>query len=270
MSIARITGLNLFPVKGLRGLPLDAMEIEPCGPAGDRRWLVTDPEGVFLTQRTVPDLARIAAVPTGNGVVLSTNEGQCAVTIPGEEAPIGTVSVWHHQVQARQAAGDAQAWLSAVMGRPCLLWFMHDTAARPIDPQGGRPDLTVSFADAYPLLAVNRASLDALNATLGENAVPIERFRANLVIEGPPAWSENGWRSLTVGGLRFHAPTRCTRCVVITRDQQSGEAPHPGEPLKSLGQLNRLPEGIVFGVNLIPEAPGRVSVGDPVEIEEAG
>lgn len=267
MTVARLTALNLYPVKGLRGLSRDTLTIERCGPEGDRRWLITDPERRFITQRETAELARIAAIPTESGLTLSMDDNHCAVAFPNPDAPVDTVVVWGHQVRARQAVGPAQDWLSARLGRPCLLWFMHDTTARPIDPHADQPEKTVSFADAFPLLAVNRASLDALNAELGENAVPMDRFRANVVIDGLPAWSENSWNALRIGALRFQAPTRCTRCVVITRDQQSGLSQRPGEPLKTLGRLNRLPEGIVFGGNLIPDDTGRISVGDPVEIK---
>lgn len=262
--------IHLYPVKGLRGIALEAAAIERCGLEGDRRWLVTGPDRRFLTQRDLPAMATLDAIPDAAGLALRCGDETCLVRLPDPHAPVADVVVWHHSLPARAADLAASEWLSARLGRPCLLWFMHDPEVRPVDPGCGLEHDRVSFADGFPVLVVNTASLDALNDALlaasGDGAVPIGRFRANLVVSGFPAWDENGWRTLRIGPMRFRAPTQCARCVVITRDQRTGETPHPGEPLKTLGRLNRQPDGIIFGRNLIPDAPGRLSVGDPVSV----
>ena len=144
---------------------------------------------------------------------------------------------------------------------------MDDERARAVDPAFGEPGDHVGFADAYPLLATNASSLAALNAVLG-TPVPMDRFRPSVTVSGLPAWSEDRWRRVRIGAMTFRAPAPCTRCVVVTRDQRTGASPDPGEPLRTLGRLNRHPSGIVFGANLIPEAPGRLAVGDAVEVLE--
>lgn len=258
--------IHLYPVKGLRGIALEAAGIERCGLEGDRRWLVTGTDRKFLTQRDLPDMATLDAIPDAAGLTLRRGDESCRVPLPDEQAPVAAVVVWHHSLPARAADPAASDWLSARLGRPCLLWFMHDTGVRPVDPGCGLEQDRVSFADGFPVLVVNTASLDALNRALVQGAVPIDRFRANLVVSGFPAWDENSWQTLRIGAMRFRAPTPCARCVVVTQDQRTGEKPHLGEPLKTLGRLNRQPDGIIFGRNLIPEAPGRLSVGDPVSI----
>ncbi len=259
--------IRLYPVKGLRGFSLAEAELERCGLAGDRRWLVTGPDQRFLTQRDLPAMATLDAIPDAAGLTLSGGGAACRVALPDAQAAVAEVVVWHHTLPARTAGPAADDWLSDRLGRPCRLWFMHDTTVRPVDAGFGQQQDRVSFADAFPILLVNSGSLAALNADLGDGAVPIDRFRPNLVVRGFPAWAENDWRTLRIGSMRFRVASPCARCVVITQDQRTGEKPDPGEPLRALGRLNRQPDGIMFGLNLIPEAPGRLSAGDAVEID---
>ncbi len=265
---ARVEALHLYPVKGMRGRALECAEVARHGLAGDRRWMVVDPDGGFLTQRQVPAMAQLDAEPVTGGLVLRHDGDACAVERPGSHAGRLRAVIWRDAVPV--AAGDeaSAAWLSARLGRPCRLVYMDDERARPVDPAFGEAGDHVGFADAYPLLAASDSSLGALNAELRE-PVPMDRFRPNVTISGLPAWSEDRWRRVRIGAMTFRAPKPCTRCVVITRDQRSGLSPDPGEPLRTLGRLNRHPGGIVFGANLIPEAPGRLAVGDPVEVLEA-
>ncbi|HEX2774507.1 MAG TPA: MOSC domain-containing protein, partial [Micromonosporaceae bacterium] len=131
-----------------------------------------------------------------------------------------------------------------------------------------RADDRVSFADAYPLLLTSTASLDALNGWLtdaGEAAVPMTRFRPNLVVDAVAAWAEDCWVGgrLRIGSVTFRAAQTCDRCVVTTVDQETGEKWR--QPLQVLGQHRRFGQDLLFGLNLIPDAAGKVAVGDPVQ-----
>ncbi len=265
---ARLEALHVYPVKGMRGRSLGCAEVARHGLAGDRRWMVVDPDGGFLTQRQVPAMARFDAEPAADGLVLRHDGDACTVERPGVGAVRLRVVIWRDAVPA--AAGDdaSVAWLSARLGRPCRLAYLGDERARPVDPVFGEPGDHVGFADAFPLLGASGSSLEALNAGL-RMPVPMDRFRPSVTISGLPPWSEDRWRRVRIGAMTFRAPNPCTRCVVVTRDQRTGLSPDPGEPLRTLGRLNRHPEGIVFGANLIPEAPGRLAVGDPVEVLDA-
>ena len=262
---ARLAQLRVYPLKGARGIGLDRAMVQACGVAGDRRWLITGPDRRFLTQRELPALATLDAIPTPDGLALGFDGvPDCIVSEPPTATETAEVVVWRDRVLARAADAAAGAWLSARLGRPCRLWFMHDLRSRPVDPTFAQAGDHVSFADGFPLLAVNPASLDLLNDALleaGHEPVPIERFRGNLVLSGLAPWAEDAWDRIDIGGMHFRAPKPCTRCVVITRDQRTGRTPAPGEPLRTLARLR---PGVTFGVNLIPEAPGRLAVGDPV------
>ncbi len=266
---ARLDALHVYPVKGMRGRALERAVVLGHGLAGDRRWMVVGPDGGFLTQRQVPAMAQLDAKPVaGGGLVLRHDGESCAVQRPGDDAGRLRVVIWRDSVPAVAGDDASAAWLSARLGRACRLAYLDDERARPVDPAFGERGDHVGFADAYPLLAVSHASLEALNAALCV-PVPMDRFRPSVTISGLPAWSEDRWRRVRIGAMTFRAPKPCTRCVVVTRDQRTGLSPDPGEPLRTLGRLNRHAGGIVFGANLIPEAPGRLAVGDPVEVLDA-
>ncbi len=266
---AHLHSLHLYPVKGLRGLALAAAAVARHGIAGDRRWLVVDPDGRFLTQREIGAMARLDAVPTADGLLLRCGDRSQPVPRPAPGGPRREVAIWGDRVSAACADPGADGFLSDALGQPCHLVFMDDERARPVDPARSEPGDHVGFADAFPLLAASLDSLAVLNDALeGAMArpVPMARFRPSLVLTGLPAWSEDRWRRVRIGTMVFRAPAPCTRCVVITRDQVTGAIPEPGEPLRTLGRLNRHKDGIVFGANLIPEAPGHLAAGDAVEV----
>ncbi len=265
---ARVEALHWYPVKGMRGHARDHSEVALHGLAGDRRWMVTDVEGGFLTQRQVAAMARLDAEPAVDGLVLRHGDDDCRVRIPAAGTARCSVSIWGDAVAAVDAGDAPAAWLSSVLGRPCRLVYMDDERARPVDAAFGQAGDHVGFADGFPLLAASVSSLSALNAELAA-PVPMNRFRPNVTISGLPPWSENRWRRIRIGAMTFRAPKPSTRCVVVTRDQRTGEATQPGEPLRTLGRLNRLAAGIVFGANLLPDAPGQLAVGDPVEVLDA-
>lgn len=261
--------IHTYPVKGCRRTDHRDASVEPWGLAGDRRWLVVEPDGKFLTQRAEPRLALIApSVPAGGGLVLRT-PGMPDLDVP---APAGgalvPVQIWRNTVDAAPAGDDAGDWLSAVLDRKVRLVHLRDPEQRAVDLAYGRPGDLVSFADAYPVLLANAASLDMVNDWLvegGDEPVPMTRFRPNLVVAGAPAWAEDGWlgRRLRIGAVTFRAVKPCDRCVVTTIDQDTAE--RGGQPLRALGQRRLSPIGPLFGLNLIPDGGGRIAVGDPVE-----
>ena len=267
----RVTGLHIYPVKALRGTDLRAAEVEPCGLAGDRRWMVVDEHGDFLTQRQLPAMARFDAVLSETTLRLSLEDE--AIEMPRRPAAGGTpiaVTVWRSRLQAATVGDAIDRWLSVRLGRPCRLVHLDDPRARPIDPAHAEAGEHVSFADGFPLLLASAGSLSALNHGLRAcgGAVGIDRFRPNLVIDGASAWAEEEWRLLRIGGLRFRAPKPCVRCVVTSIDQRSGRIAAPGEPLRTLARLRPRRGGILFGLNLVAQQAGRLAVGDAVEILE--
>jgi uncharacterized protein YcbX len=264
----RLAGLCFYPVKGMRGIDVEAADVEPCGLAWDRRWMVVAANGRFLTQRQLPAMARLDATLSGGALMLAMDRERIMLPLhPPAEARSIRVTVWRSTLDAVLVGDAADRWLTRHLGQPCRLVFLADAASRPIEPAFARLGEHVSFADGFPILLTSTGSLAVLNAAL-ERRIGMDRFRPNLVVDGAAAWAEDGWRLLRIGGLRFRAAKPCTRCAVPGIDQRSGEVPCPGEPLRTLGRLNRQQDGIVFGCNLVPLQPGRLHLGDPVEILE--
>jgi uncharacterized protein YcbX len=262
----RIASLHTYPVKGCHRLDHDEAAVEPWGLAGDRRWIIVDAEGVGITQRMVARLALLSATPRPGGLrVRAPGLPELDVAEPVGGEPV-TVRVFRSKppVPARLApAGD---WLAHFLGRPARLAWLVDPTARPIQ-DNALPGDRVSFADGYPLLLTNAASLDAVNDWLceaGDEPVPMTRFRPNVVVAGARPWAEDDWlgRRLRLGDVLVRAAKACDRCLVTTIDQET--AVSGKQPLHILGRYRRFPGGLMFGMNLIPDRPGVLRVGDPV------
>lgn len=276
MSTSVLSSVHFYPVKSMAGCAPGEAAVEPWGLAGDRRWLVVDPDHRMITQRQEPRLALAAAEPLPGGGVRLTAPGaeplEVAVPTPAE-GPDGTVvaEIFRDKVEAVPAGGAAEAWLTAFLGTGARLVHMDDPARRrPIDPDYARPGETVSFADGYPLLVTTTASLRELNSLIArgdraaEGPLPMNRFRPNMVVDGTAPWAEDEWRRVRIGEVTFRAVKPSARCVVTTTDQRTAE--RGKEPLRSLARHHRVGGKAVFGKNLIPEHTGTVRVGDPVEI----
>ena len=261
----RLSGLFIYPVKGLRGVSLDEAAMQLCGLRDDRRWMLVDEHGRFLSQRRLPAMARLDALIEGDLLTLRHGEATLHVGRPKPGGPRLEVSIWRSRLSAACADAAADNWLTAHLGKPCRLVALDDARARPIEPPYGEGDAHVSFADGFPVLLTSEASLAALNEALPQ-PVGMDRFRPNLVVSGAAAWAENDWAGLRIGDIAFRGPKPCTRCVVPSIDQRLGDIPIPGEPLATLARLNPRPEGVVFGRNLIPLMTGTLRRGDPIEL----
>ena len=261
----------IYPVKALGGRSCERAAVEPCGLVGDRRWMIVDHEGGFVTQRTHSAMALIAATMIPGGVRIEA-PGQPALDIaePDAAAGIVDVTVWNDTVPARLAAPDAAEFLSRVVGEPCRLVWMHDPHVRATDPVHAPPGSTVNFADGFPVLLGSTASVDALNGWL-PSPITIGRFRPNLVVDGAAAWEEDRWRRIRIGEVVFLVAKASDRCIVTTIDPETGERPDKSEPLRTLARYRKdASGGVMFGQNLVPESTGAIAVGDPIEILEIG
>jgi len=267
-----VVSLHFYPIKGARAVSPGVVRVTPRGLDGDRRWLVVDRTGMFHTQRSRPALATITAEPVGDGLRLSA-PGMAKLSI---DSPSGAerldVTVWESTVSAAVADAQAHAWLSAVLGDDVLLVHMDARAERLKSGIWTAEPLPVTFADAYPVLIATTGSLAALNAEIeqrGGTAVPMARFRPNIVIACDDPWREDNWKALRIGGIEVDLVKPCDRCVVTTKDQATGESMGK-EPLASLARLRMSADprvkGVLFGWNAVPRALGHVEVGDRVEI----
>jgi uncharacterized protein YcbX len=270
----RITSLHTYPVKGCFGLDHHEARVEPWGLAGDRRWIVVDADGVGVTQRDTAALVGLRPLPHPGGLTLRApgrpDLPDLDVPEPAD-GPKDDVRVFSSKpsVPARLAAADAHQWLTALLGREVRLGWLADPTVRPVNPLIGEPGDRVSFADGYPILITNTASLAALGDWLheaGDEPVPMTRFRPNIVVDGAPPWAEDGWlgHRLRIGDTVLRAAKPCDRCIVSTIDQETGETGR--QPLRALGLHRRHQSGLLFGLNLIPDGPGVIRVDETVTV----
>ena len=259
----KISRLYVHPVKGFAGIRVEAAEVTARGFRHDRRWMVVDADGMFVTQRERPEMVLVRTALSGGAIDLAA-PGLPPFRLPlrHEAGPRRDVRVWRHQGRA-VAHAEGSSWISRFMGGPHELVYMPDDERRPVDPDYGRPGDIVSFADGYPLLLISEASLDHLNARLPAPIV-MERFRPSVVVEGCSPHAEDDWMSFTVGTLPFRGVKPCSRCVVTTVDPTTG-ARGP-EPLRTLAVYRSRDGKVWFGMNVIPDGTGAIRVGDAVSL----
>lgn len=262
-----LASLHHYPIKGCRGRVLTTATIDALGIVGDRRLMLVDADGRFLSQREEPRLATIDPELDGP-TLLVHHEGVAPLELELDpDGPPRTVRIWRDTVTAADQGDDAAGWFSAILRRPVRLVHFGSAARRPLDPEyTPRAEAETAFTDGYPLLGVLEESLADLNGRLAE-PVPMSRFRPNVVITAGTAWDEDAWGTITIGEMTFDAVKPCARCVVPTTDQATG-ARHPEqEPLRTLAAFRTIPRlGAIFGQNLVPRGMGRIAVGDGVQV----
>ncbi len=261
----RISSLHRYPIKGCRGHATSTLQFDEAGVIGDRRLMLVDSDGRFVSQRELPVLATID--PHLDGPMLTArSDGYPRFSHELiDDGATALVSIWSDTVPAIDQGDDAAGWFSAVAGQPLRLVRWTPRTHRRVDPRySPRETAETTFTDAYPALIVTEASLVDLNARLAE-PVPMARFRATIVASGGSAWDEDNWREIRAGEMTFDAVKPCARCVVTTIDQASGQR-HPGqEPLRTLASFRTVRGlGAIFGQNLVHRSPGQLAVGDPV------
>jgi len=263
MSI-RLTGLNIYPIKSARGIPLDASPVDEFGLRYDRRWMVVDESGVFLSQRSHPRLALVApALRDGTLEVTAPGMPQLELPLHPSQTVTTQVRVWDDVCLATWLGEPAAHWFSEFLGTGCSLVYMAETVIRPADPTFAPPPARVSFADGFPFLIISQESLADLNGRLS-HPLPMNRFRPNLVVAGGEAFAEDSWKKIEVGGVRLRMVKPCGRCVVTTTDQAT--AARGTEPLRTLATYRKVDGEVTFGQNAVHESTGGLRIGDPVVI----
>ena len=274
MSRLHLSGLHLYPVKSLRGCAVTSAGVDAFGLVGDRRFMVVDAGGRCLTQRTLPRMALVATQLEKEFL------GLAAPGLPDlrvhrasdPAAPLRRVTVWKHEGLAAEDCGAAAAaWLTEFLGADCRLVRLGREYERFVLKSAARPGDAVSFADACPFLLIGEGSLAGLNDRLlarGEEPVPMDRFRPNLVISGAPPHAEDGWARVQVGPVGFRPAGPCARCVMVTTDQATARrGPEPLQTLAGYRRDARDPAQVNFGLNLIHEGKsGILRIGDPAVV----
>lgn len=277
----QITGLHIYPVKGMRGIPLDRAELTPKGLRHDRRWMVVRADGRFVTQREEPRLALFTTRLEADGVRLAIEgHGSVLLRFAASGGAAVPVRVWRDDCDGWDEGPEVSRWLTAALGNsdPLRIVRMADGFRRPqSQPERFGAQTTTLFADSAPFLVVNEASLDALNRDLqGRSLAPValDRFRPNIVVRGFGPFAEHTLECLEGPGWGLQLIDHCRRCLVTTIDQRTAQPDPAREPFMTLRRLNPAPgtqQAPAFGQNAILRhgAGSCVELGDPLRTQAA-
>lgn len=263
-----ITHLWVYPLKGAAGIPVAQWELDSFGLVHDRRWMVVDGEGEFISQRSDALLGQVR--PAIDGVHLSlrsASAGELELPLAGDHGSEIRVRVWADDVDAVDCGDAAAGFMTRQLGRPARIVFMPGTTVRPVTGSDVPVGVRVSFADAFPLLIIGDGSLDELNRRL-EQPVEMLRFRPNIVVGGAAPHAEDAWRSIRLGDVECDIVRPCARCMVPTIDLATGVAGR--EPTRTLSRYRRWDGKVWFGQNAVHRSPGTLEVGGPVEVLATG
>lgn len=262
----KIQDIFIYPVKSLGGIRKSECKALQRGFEHDRRWMLVDRSGKFITQRIEHSLALLKTEIIGNITHIYCNdEPKQKITLNFDHA-IGrniAVTIWNDDVTAVHLSDEADEWFSDFLKKPCKLVFIPETGRRAVDPKYADGNEQVSFADAFPYLLISQASLDDLNRRLPE-PVPMDRFRPNLVVSGTDAFAEDTWGEIKIGEVRFKVAKPCARCILTTVDQETGK--RGNEPLRTLSGYRSTDNKVLFGQNLIALNEGIIREDDIIEI----
>ena len=268
-----VSSLHIYPVKGLKGIDLERARATEMGLEHDRRWMVVDAEGEFITQRSHPKMATIWTELEASELVLAAPDmNELRVPIEPPLAGMMRVRVWNSVCNALPVSREADDWLSDYLGDKLRLVYMPPESKRYSNPDYAGTGARVGFADGYAFLAIGEASLADLNRRLaarGHAPLPMNRFRPNIVLAGSAPYAEDAWRDVRIGEAALRGAKPCGRCEVTTTDQSSGEVRGP-EPLATLSTYRDSREfGVMFGMNCVAVTPGNIRVGDAVSASPA-
>lgn len=268
--MATVTALIHYPIKACAGITVERAVLTERGMAHDRSFMVVGPDGTFLSQRSVARLAvvRPEVLHEGSKLALSAPTAPDLTVDIVTGGPARPVTVHSWRGFALDQGEEAAEWFSAVLGRPARLVRVtpdHDRDGK------GEERGKINFADSTALTVVSVASLDSLNTRLverGADALPMSRFRPNIVVTGwAEPHTEDRVRRMSIGTAEIGYGERNIRCVVTTVDQLVGERAGP-EPLRTLASYRREEDGVSFGLKAAVLRTGQLTLGDEVTVDE--
>jgi uncharacterized protein YcbX len=263
--MAILSEINVYPIKSCGGISLMQADIGELGLMFDRHWMLVDADGRFLTQRSVPQMACITPALDAGHLIVSA-PGMADLHVAHGElsgAPL-QIQVWKDSFIALDQGDEASAWFSAYLKTEVRLVRFDPAVHRACSADWTSGfDAGTQFSDGFPLLVIGEASLQELNGRLqakGAPALPMNRFRPNLVLSGLEAYEEDFIDTISFGdgpqALQIKLVKPCARCPVPGIDQRSGlrDPQWPNEPLDTMAAYRanqRVGGGLCFGQNSI-------------------
>ncbi len=259
----QLSEIFIYPIKSLGGISVREADVTDRGLKYDRRWMLIDSSGMFLTQRTHPQMALIKVDVSKDTLFFRNikNTDQFSVGINETTGKKINSTVWDDQVELLQVNTIADEWFSQNLNTRCKLVFMPEETKRLVDKSYAHNDEITSLSDGYPSLIIGQSSLDDLNSKLVKK-IPMNRFRPNLVFTGGTPFEEDTMNKFFISGITFYGLKPCGRCVVTTIDQNTAQKSE--EPLKTLASYRTFGNKVNFGMNLLHEGSGMLKIDDEI------
>jgi uncharacterized protein YcbX len=263
----QVSQLFIYPIKSLGGIAKQWVDITPTGFKHDRRWMLVDEQALFLSQRTHPQMALLQTSETEKGIIVrqAQNPSQF-IEIPFERDDYTDkikVTVWEDNCDALLAGRQLNEWFSHMLQINCRLVYMPDDTKRWVDDRYASNQEVTSFSDGYPIMMLGQSSLDVLNQKLMQ-ALPMDRFRPNIVFTGGPAHLEDEMARFSINDIHFLGVKPSSRCVITCINQQTAQKGK--EPLQTLATYRMKNNKIYFGQNILHQQNGRIATGDEITI----
>ena len=275
-----VSELCIYPIKSCQGIKLKTAKVTTKGLLWDREMMIVSQKGKFLTQRQFPQLAKVGVRLVDDSLTLSVaDDSQESLTFtPTLSGAEKEVEIWGDRTVAIDQGDRVARWFHRVLqldeNKQCRLVRQSSQYERKVKQKLAIDDRSlVSFADGYPCLLTTTASLKDLNRRIAETdgdldeTVSMDRFRSNIVVESKIPFDEDNWKTISIGNLKFAVVKPCSRCIIPTIDQHSGERNRLKEPLRTLGTFRQFGEqGVMFGENMIPYNTGTIAIGDRLQV----
>ena len=277
-----VSQLCVYPLKSCQGINLPQAEVRSKGFLGDREMMLVSGSGKFITQRQFPQLAKVQVKIVEQKVILQLEDNSFSsfTFTPTLDRTAIEVEIWGDRLLAIDQGNEVAQWFHRLLNldstKVCRLVKQSPKHIRLVAKKyPSEDDNLISFADNYPIMLAATASLTELNQRIVEihqqqkQAIPIDRFRPNIVVETTEPFIEDRWSLIQIGDIQFKVAKPCSRCIVTTIDQKLGAKNQLKEPLNTLGTFRQLSEqGVMFGVNMIPRNEGIITTGDRLQVIE--
>ncbi|WP_051062353.1 MOSC domain-containing protein [Ilumatobacter nonamiensis] len=259
-----LSQIVVYPIKSCGGVSLDEATVSPIGLAGDREWQFVDDDRNGVTQRQHRVLATVRPEPLEDGGLRLTAPGRPAIDVDRDGSSTTVKSLFGVPVEAIDAGDDAARWFTDLTGASGRLVAMRDPGGWRLPEEFDLFGQGAPFSDAAPILVASRSSADWL-AERASEPFGIDRFRANLIVSGAPAWDEDTWDRFAIGPVSLRAAAPWPRCQIPQVDQESGDAhKEPAKVLRAHRWCTEAP-GIEGGFRSIVEGSGLFGIACTIE-----
>ncbi|MEP7374646.1 MAG: MOSC N-terminal beta barrel domain-containing protein [Chitinophagaceae bacterium] len=260
-----VSKLYIYPVKSLGGISVSSAVVTDRGFQNDRRYMLVDMNGLFLTQRERPAMALLRTAIEADELIIwhrnKVSEKLQVPLVPEYSLSTVTVKVWDDYCEAHYVSDEADQWFSDKLNSPCRLLYMPESTKRVVDPAYALKNDITSFTDGYPVLLIGQPSLDDLNSRM-EEVLPMDRFRPGIVMEGGQPFEEDTMAQFSINDINFYGVKLCARCTITTTNQETGVTGK--EPLKTLAKYRTANNKVYFGQNVLCAGKGVIKVGDTI------